>query len=93
MIIEDKARGARPHNIILEDRKKLTVSGVEDVESFDESQIILLTNQGNLIIRGSELHIDSLSLDTGELAVTGIVTDLGYEETARSGSLWQRLFK
>lgn len=93
MNIEDKAKSARPHNIILEDRKKLSISGVEDVESFDDCQIILLTNQGSLIIRGSELHIDALSLDAGELAVTGLVTDLGYEETVRSGSLWQRLFK
>lgn len=93
MVIEEKAKNPKPHSIILEDRKKLSVSGVEDVESFDERQIILLTHQGSLILRGEELHIDRLSLETGELSVTGLITDLGYEETAHSGSLWSKLFK
>ncbi len=84
---------SKPHNIILEDRERLSVSGVGDVDSFDDRQIILRTTKGSLIIRGSELHIDKLSLDTGELAVTGLISDLGYEETAPGGSLWSRLFK
>lgn len=93
MQIEDKTKTQKPHSLILEDRKKLSVTGVEEVESFDERQIILLTQQGSLILRGEELHIDRLSLDTGELGVTGLITDFGYEETVRSGSLWSRLFK
>lgn len=93
MQIEDKTKTQKPHSLILEDRKKLSVTGVEEVESFDERQIILLTQQGSLILRGEELHIDRLSLDTGELGVTGLITDVGYEETVRSGSLWSRLFK
>ena len=93
MQIEDKTKTQKPHSLILEDRKKLSVTGVEEVESFDERQIILLTQQGSLILRGEGLHIDRLSLDTGELGVTGLITDVGYEETVRSGSLWSRLFK
>lgn len=94
MIYEEKEKlSARPHNVILEDRSRLSVSGVEDVDSFDEQRIILKTTKGVLILRGSELHIDKLSLETGELAVTGLLTDLGYEETAPGGSLWSRLFK
>lgn len=94
MVYEDKAKGSdRPHNIILEDRERLAVSGVEDVDSFDDRQIVLRTSRGNLILRGSNLHIDKLSLDTGELSVTGLISELGYEETAPSGSLWSRLFK
>jgi len=77
----------------MEDRSRLSVSGVIDVESFDDRQIVAKTDKGSLIIRGSELHIDKLSLDSGELVVTGLVTDLGYEETAPGGSLWSRLFK
>ena len=94
MAYEEKTRiSAKPHNIILEDRERLSVSGVEDVDSFDDKQIILKTTKGSLILRGTDLHIDKLSLDTGELAVTGVFSDLGYEETAPGGSLWSRLFK
>lgn len=94
MVYEEKGKiAARPHNIILEDREKLMVSGVEDVDSFDDRQIVLRTSKGNLILRGSDLHIDKLSLDTGELAVTGLITEMGYEETVTGGSLWSRLFK
>ena len=94
MVYEEKSRGSsRPHNIILEDRSHLSVSGVEDVDSFDDRQIVVRTEKGSLILRGSGLHIGKLSLETGELVVTGLFTDFGYEETAPSGSLWSRLFK
>lgn len=95
MIRDDNERlGAKSHNLILEDRKSLSVTGVQDVESFDEQRIILHTSLGTLILRGTDLHIDKLSLDSGELAVTGNIIELGYEETASgSGSFWSRLFK
>lgn len=94
MLYEEKEKlTAKPHNVIMEDRARLSVSGVLDVESFDDRQIIAKTSKGNLIIRGSELHIEKLSLDSGELVVTGLITDLGYEEAAPGGNLWSRLFK
>lgn len=94
MVYEEKLRpGSKPHSIHLDDREKLSITGVEDVDSFDERQIVLKTTRGCLIIRGSQLHVDRLGLDTGELIVTGLITDLNYEETAPSGSLWSRLFR
>lgn len=94
MVYEEKEKFANmPQNIILEDRSRLSVTGVLDVDSFDDRQIVAKTVKGSLILRGNDLHIDKLSLDTGDLTVTGLITDLGYEETAPSGSLWQRLFK
>jgi len=94
MVYEEKEKFSNtPQNIILEDRARLSVTGVLDVDSFDDRQIVAKTVKGTLILRGSDLHIDKLSLDTGDLVVTGLVTELGYEETAPSGSLWQRLFK
>ena len=89
---ESRKPAQRPHGLTLEERKKLIVSGVEDVESFDDKQIVMRTVCGDLIIKGSDLQIDRLSLDTGDVSVLGLVTDLIYEETAPSGSLWQRLF-
>ena len=94
MVYEEKEKFSNtPQNIILEDRARLSVTGVLDVDSYDDRQIVAKTVKGTLILRGSDLHIDKLSLDTGDLVVTGLVTELGYEETAPSGSLWQRLFK
>ncbi len=94
MVIEEKTKtGGKPHNLIMENRERLSVSGVEDVDSFDDRQIIMQTSKGNLILRGSDLHIDKLSLDTGEISITGLISELGYEESAAHGSLWSRLFK
>lgn len=94
MAYEEKFPGTqRSHNVIMEGRARLTVSGVEEVESFDEQEIICVTSKGNLIIRGRELHIDKLDLENGDLNVGGLVSELSYEETAQSGSLWSRLFK
>ena len=61
MLYEEKEKIVpKSHNIIMEDRAHLSVSGVLDVESFDERQIIARTPTGNLIIRGGDLHIDKL---------------------------------
>ena len=90
---ERETASARPHNLILENRSTLSITGVEDVESFDEERIILKTSLGVLILRGSELHIEKLSIDSGELSVTGHICELGYEETVSAGSFWSRLFK
>ena len=83
-----------PHRLHLENRRRLTLSGVDSVESFDESSILLTTSQGALAIRGADLHIEKLSLDGGELRVEGSVDSLLYEDDGerRGGSLLARLF-
>ena len=85
---------AQYHRIALEGREKLTVGGVEDVERFDESCIIMSTCAGTLIVTGEGLHIDKLSLDGGELHVDGRICGLEYEEASsvRSGGFFSRLF-
>lgn len=83
-----------PHRLHLENRRRLTLSGVDSVESFDESSILLTTNQGTLAIRGTGLHIEKLSLDGGDLLVEGLVDSLTYEEEdPRGGSFLGRLFR
>ncbi len=82
----------KPHHIIMEERSKLSVTGVEDVLSFDEAEIITRTAQGNLIIRGTGLHIGKLMLDTGEVSVEGTVRELVYEEVPVASGLWAKLF-
>lgn len=82
------------HKITLTDRTRLEVTGVEEVESFDESTIIMSTSRGELIVRGEGLHIETLSLDGGALKVDGTVESLTYEDKREdAGGLWSRLFR
>lgn len=67
------------HNVILENRKKVSVSGVDDVESFNEEEIILHTEQqGVLVLKGSELHINKLNVDSGDVSITGEINSMEY---------------
>ena len=83
-----------PHRLTLDGRDKLTVSGVEDVERFDENEIVMNTAEGVLIVSGENLHIGKLSLDGGELHVDGRVDALSYDDGGgtRGGGLLSRLF-
>ncbi len=91
---EKKIRPEAGHHVILEGRESLSVSGVEEVESFDENEIVMDTVKGRLVIRGEELHIEKLSLDGGDLKVEGSVDSLTYEEDAGDrGGFLARLFR
>lgn len=68
------------HHVALEARSKLAVSGVKDVESFDEAMIVLETVRGVLVVRGEGLHLQMLSLEGGQVSVTGRVDSLTYED-------------
>ena len=81
------------HQLTLEGRERLTVSGVEDVERFDENSIVMSTTAGTLVIAGENLHIGKLSLDGGDLRVEGSIDSLTYEDGGRErGGLFSRLF-
>lgn len=81
------------HRLELVGRERLTVSGVEDVERFDETGIVMSTSAGMLVITGEELHIGKLSLDGGELHVDGRIDSVSYEDDERGrGGFFSRLF-
>ncbi|MGN0171251.1 MAG: sporulation protein YabP [Acutalibacteraceae bacterium] len=83
-----------PHQLMLDDRRRLTVSGVSDVDSFDDTAVVVYTSLGELTVRGSQLHISRLNVDTGELAVEGSVSSLEYAELRqKSKGLLGKLFK
>ena len=86
-------RGGRPQNLILEERKRLSVSGVEEVLGFDDSYVRMRTSLGELIAHGEDMRVESLSGETGEAVVTGQISELTYEESSRSAGLLSRLFK
>ena len=81
------------HQLTLDGRERLTVTGVEDVERFDENMIVMSTAAGTLVVSGEGLHIGKLSLDGGELHVDGRIDGVNYEEEQPAGrGLFSRLF-
>lgn len=76
----------RPQNIILEDRNMLNISGVEHVENFNDSQIVLETIKGALIIKGDKLNISKLNLEDGNVKIEGDIHSLVYSNKSLSGS-------
>ena len=81
----------RSHRIGMEDRKKLNISGVLDVERFDEREIVMETEAGTLYIRGENLEMGSFSTDSGDVSVQGQIVELCYEDTVPKQSFWARL--
>ena len=81
-----------PHQLQLDSRARLHMTGVIEVESFDETTIVLTTTRGTLIVRGENLHLQLLRLDVGEVLVDGTVDSLSYEDAAPAGGFFGRLF-
>ncbi len=85
------------HNLILEEKSRLSISGVTDVDTFDEAKIILYTHDDTLEIEGADLHIQKLSVSDGEMLIEGEITAIVY--TGRDGysskgkGLLKRMFK
>ena len=84
---------AAEHRLELVGRERLTVSGVEDVDRFDETGIVMSTSAGTLVVTGEDLHIGKLSLDGGELHVDGRIDSVTYEDEGQGrGGFFSRLF-
>ena len=89
----DERNREMPHTVILEGREKLSISGVVDVQSFDEDQVLLETVRGMLVVRGQGLHVERLQLEAGELIVEGEVGCLEYDDSVQPrGGFFSRLF-
>lgn len=82
-------------NLILENREKLNISGVNDVLSFDDEVVIIETELGLLTVKGENLKINKLNIDTSEVIVEGKINSLSYSEhTAKSeGGILGKIFK
>ncbi|MBE5869462.1 MAG: sporulation protein YabP [Lachnospiraceae bacterium] len=87
----------RVHKIMLTNRRTCTINGVSDVLSFDIHEILLETDQGMLMIRGDDLHVNRLTLEKGEVDIDGRVDSLTYSDTVshqgKNQSLLSKLFK
>ena len=81
-----------PHKLTLNERKSLTMSGVTEVVSFEETAVVMKTTLGLLTVQGQDLKLKTLSLDGGQVAVDGQICAMVYEEPRETG-LWQRLWR
>lgn len=88
----ERPRPVGDHRVSVENRERLMISGVEEVERFDENTIVLSTAQGGLEVQGEGLHIETLSLDGGDLKVEGWINALIYEPQGQErGGFFSRL--
>lgn len=96
-IIDDKKNLQRAalHNIILENREKLSVSGVEEVESFDEDNIILYSQLGLISIKGANMRINKFNVESGELVIEGEIDIIEYSDGGggHKGGMFSKLFR
>lgn len=86
---------ALTQKLVLDSRKHLEVNGVKDVEEFSDKQVILITNLGKLSVKGENLKISKLNVDTGDFCVNGIISSLAYSkaQSVSAGGFFERLFK
>ena len=85
----------REHKVVIEDRKTISISAVEDVESFDEEKIVVLCDECTMTVSGSEFRINKLNVDDGKLEIEGNINEITYSENVAEsgGGLFKRLFR
>ena len=82
-----------PHKLTLNERRSLTMTGVTEVVSFDDTAVVLRTGSAMLMVEGAGLQLKNLSPEGGQVAVEGTVNALIYQQSRQERSLWQRLFR
>ncbi len=91
---EEKKNVKLTHNLILKERKSLNVSGVLDVDSFDDSTVVAYTDMGELTVKGRDLHVSKINLDSGDLVLDGEISSLEYTDNNQvEKGFFSRLFR
>lgn len=82
-------------NILVEDRNRVTITGVEQVDSFNDNTIILRTIKGGMVIKGEGLNVGKLNLDDGNIKIDGIINGISYidKELSQKGNIIGKIFK
>ena len=92
-MVNNEFRPDLPHSLNLEERHRLAVTGVSEVLSFDDNQVVMDTALGLLTVEGEQLHVEKLSLDIGELSLEGSIQSMCYShDRQKRGSFWSRVF-
>ncbi len=81
---------AKPYTLLMDQREKATLTGVTNVERFDENEVVLETAGGRLILSGSKLHVASLAPEEGKLLVDGVIDGVMYDGAPKRGGLLRR---
>lgn len=89
----DRTVSARPHQVILQDRRQLEMTGVTDVDSFDDTTVKAYTALGTLTVKGNALHIRHFDVENGLLSLEGQMDTLEYADAPHSGGFFSRLFR
>ena len=76
-----------PHKLTLNQREDLSMTGVTEIVSFDDTAVVLKTHLGTLLVQGQDLFLKTLSVEGGQVAVTGHICALSYEEPKQAGFL------
>ncbi len=94
MAYEEKKQAPQtPHKLTMDECSRLWMSGVEEVQSFDEGEVAVRTAKGLLYVRGEGLRVDKLEKTSGELNISGQIAALEYDRQAGRGGLLGRLFR
>ena len=95
-ILEEK-QVQKPHKLVVNNRKTSMVTGVLDVLSFDLNEILLETEQGMLMVKGKDLHVNRLSVEKGEVDLSGHIDSIAYSDVhqnaGQSENFFMKLFK
>lgn len=90
---EQKIKQLKPHNLIMNNCEKMSLTGVFDVESFDDKCVICYTDFGKLFVRGNGLRVDNMNVDSGDMEITGRVYSLAYVDEKPHKTIFSKLFK
>lgn len=90
---DERQKPKIPHSIIIENRASISFTGVKDMGSFDEQAVVLVTDYGEVHLRGAKLHINKLSLETNEVDIDGEIEAVIYTQNKQSGGLFNKLFR
>ncbi|HHV39324.1 MAG TPA: sporulation protein YabP [Tepidimicrobium sp.] len=82
-------------NVLMEDRNRVTITGVENVDSFNENIIILKTIKGRMTIEGQELNVGNLNLDNGSVKISGVINGIVYsdKDSSQRGRIIEKIFR
>ena len=82
-------------NVFIEDRNKITITGVENVDSFNDSTVTLKTSKGGMIVEGKDLNVGNLNLDSGSIKISGIINGLTYsdKDLSQRGNFIEKIFR
>lgn len=83
------------HNVIIENRARLSLSGVTDVDKFDDAEVLLYTSMGDLSVKGKNLKVEAVNVETGDMRVTGEIKALvwGDKDRTKKLSTFKKIFR